>query len=110
MTKSPLASETLALGEGADAGFLLAEMVKEVFGLNIRPQINCITDSKSLVQHLHTSKVSSDRRLRVDMSRLREMVQEGEITVAWCSGKSQLSDCLTKNTASTASLLEAISG
>jgi hypothetical protein len=109
VTKSPLASETLALGEGADAGFLVASMVKEVFGLDTLPPISCITDNSSLVQHLHTSKISSDRRLRVDMSRLREMVQEGEITVSWCPGKLQLSDCLTKNTASSTSLLEVIS-
>ena len=108
VTKSPLASEALALGEGADAGFLIASMVMEVFGLRSLPPINCITDSSSLVQHLHTSKMSSDQRLRVDMSRLREMVREREITVSWCPGKLQLSDCLTKNTASTSSLLEVI--
>ena len=109
VTKSPLASETLALGEGADAGFLIASMIKEVFGLTSLPAITCITDSSSLVQNLHTSKISCDRRLRVDMSRLREMVQNKEITVLWCSGKLQLSDCLTKNTASSSSLLAAIS-
>ena len=109
VTKSPLASEALALGEGADAGFLIASMMKEVFGLTSRPSISCVTDSSSLVQHLHTTKISGDRRLRVDMSRLREMVENGEITVSWCPGKMQLSDCLTKRTASTNLLLTAIS-
>ena len=109
VTKSPLASETLALGDAADAAFLIALMMKEVFGLEVQPPITCITDSSSLVQHLHTTKVSNDRRLRVDMSRLREMVKNQEISVSWCPGKYQLGDCLTKNTASTRELLKAIS-
>ena len=109
VTKSPLASETLALGEAADAGFLMSSLIKEVFGLTSLPPITCITDSSSLVQHLHTSKLSADRRLRVDMSRLREMVQNEEITVSWCPGNYQLGDSLTKSTASTSALLKAIS-
>jgi hypothetical protein len=108
VTKSPLASETSALGEAADAGFFVASLIKEVFGLLSLPPIKCVTDSSSLVQHLHTTKLSSDRRLRVDMSRLREMVQQKEISVTWCPGKQQLSDGLTKSTASTSALLEAI--
>ena len=108
VTKSPLASETLALGEGADAGFLIASMMKEVFGLKSESPIHCITDSSSLVETLHTSKSVSDRRLRVDISRLREMTQKEEITVSWVKGKFQLSDALTKNTASTVGLLDAI--
>ena len=109
ITKSPLSSETLALGEGADAGFLISSMIREVFVLPSMPAINCITDSDSLVQHLHTTKKAVDRRLRCEISRIKEMVNNQEITVTWCSGKSQLSDCLTKNTASTSSLLNAIS-
>ena len=108
VTKSPLASETLALGDAADAAFLMASFVREVFGLVLLPPISCVTDSSSLVEHLHTSKVSIDRRLRVDMSRLREMQQNGEISVSWCPGKFQLGDSLTKSTASTSALLKAI--
>ena len=37
VTKSPLASETLALGDAADAGFLIASLIKEVFGLPSPP-------------------------------------------------------------------------
>ena len=84
-------------------------MFKEVFGLKSLPTIHCITDSSSLVQTLHTSRVVSDRRLRVDIARLREMTQNGEISVSWIKGKFQLSDALTKNTASTVRLLDAIS-
>ena len=59
VTKSPLASETLALGDAADAAFFMASFVREVFGLVLLPPISCVTDSSSLVEHLHTSKVST---------------------------------------------------
>ena len=109
VTKSPLASETSALGEGADAGYLISSMVKEIFGLSSSPPITCFTDSCSLVQHLHTTKLSTDLRLRVDISRMREMVKNNEMAVKWCSSKMQLSDCLTKKTASTNALIKIIS-
>ena len=108
VTKSPLASETSALAEGADAGFLLAYIFKEVFNFKSTPPIHCKTDSSSLVQTLHTSKSVSDRRLKVDIARLREMTQRGEISVTWVRGQMQISDPLTKKTASTAGLLDAI--
>ena len=109
VTKSPLASEASALGDAADAGYLIASMTKEVFNLKTAPPIHCKTDSKSLVQTLHTSTSVSDQRLKVDIARLRQMTQSGEITVSWVRGSMQLSDPLTKHTASTTGLLAAIS-
>ena len=109
VTKSPLASEASALGDAADAGYLIASLTKEVFNLKTAPPIHCKTDSKSLVQTLHTSTSVSDQRLKVDIARLRQMTQSGEITVSWVRGTMQLSDPLTKHTASTTGLLAAIS-
>ena len=45
VTKSPLASEASALGDAADAGYLIASMTKEVFNLKTAPPIHCKTDS-----------------------------------------------------------------
>ena len=109
ITKSPLASETSALADAADAAYLLASMVKEVFNLRSAPTIHCKTDSKSLVQTLHTSNAVTDHRLKVDIARLRQMTESGEISVSWVRGNMQLSDPLTKHTATTAGLLRAVS-
>ena len=109
VTKSPLASETLALNEAADSGFLIASMVQEIFGLASLPQVECFTDNDSLNKTLQTTKIVSDKRLRVDIARLREMVSEGEINVSWVEGKDQLADALTKRGASTAKLLDVLS-
>ena len=108
VTKSPLASETLALSEGADAGFLVASLVQEIFNLPSLPLIQCFTDNRSLTDTLVTTRVISDRRLRVDVARLREMVAEKEISVTWIDGKRQVADALTKRGASSASLMEVL--
>ena len=106
VTKSPLASETLALSEAADAAFLLSKILQEVFNTSTFPMIECFTDNASLTETLHTSNIVSDRRLRVDIHRLREMVAKQEISVHWIEGKEQIADCLTKRGASSNQLLE----
>ena len=100
VTKSPLASETLALGEAADAGFFIASLIQEIYGLSALPPVHCFTENKSLTSALETSNLISDRRLRVDLARLREMVSKKEIKVFWIEGRAQLADSLTKRGAS----------
>ena len=108
VTKSPLASETLALAEAADAAYLVAKMVQEIFQLTNTPDIECFTDNASLSETLKTSTTVSDKRLRVDIARLREMVDRKEIKVTWVEGTKQLADCLTKRGASSQRLLEVL--
>ena len=108
VTKSPLASEASILTDAADAGFLVAKMVQEVFGLDHLPSVTSKTDSRSLWDHLNTTKVTFDARLRVDVACIREMVKMGEIKVDWVDNSRQLADCLTKAGASSNSLLEVL--
>ena len=70
VTKSPLALEALALSEAADAGFLISSLVHDVFGLSSLPVIQCNTDNASLYETLWSTKVISDKRLKVDVARL----------------------------------------
>ena len=71
------------MGEAADSGFLVASMIQEMFNLSSFPKVECYTDNASLTETLGTSKIVSDKRLRVDIARLKEMVGEGEIEVNW---------------------------
>ena len=100
VTKSPLASETLALNEAADAGVLTAAMIQEVFQLPRLPYVLCKTDNASLVETLNSTNLVSDRRLRIDVARLKEMKNKKEIDIEWIRGCDQVSDCLTKAGAS----------
>ena len=108
VTKSPLASETLALCDGADAGYLVASHLTELFRLKVFPEICCYVDNVSLKDTLNTSTIVSDKRLRVDIARLREMVVRNEIKVFWVEGKRQIADALTKRGASTDKLIHVL--
>ena len=108
ITKSPIASEASALADAGDVGWLAANILKEICNLKETPRIRCYSDSKSLKDHLSSTKVIQDARLRVDAGRLREMISEEEIEVRWIPGKDQLADCLTKNGASTVRLLNVL--
>ena len=70
--------------------------------------MHCFTDNDSLVNTLKTANLVSDRSLRVEMSRLRQMVSREQISVSWVSGALQLADSLTKRGASTLKLLQVL--
>ena len=76
-------------------------MLKELFCLDKLPAIELYTDSKSMAEHLESTRVIGDPRLRVDIARLREMKDIGEIEVKWVKSELQLADCMTKKGAST---------
>ena len=108
VTKSPLASETMELADAADAGHLAAVIVQEVFALSNEPRVQCFTDSKSLIDHLQTSHVIQDSRLRVDVARIREMIALKECEMKWVPNEKQLADPLTKAGATSMKLLEVL--
>ena len=96
VVKSTLAAETMALLDGAETGFYLRKVLEEVLGLK-KITVSCITDNKSLVESLHSTKRVEDKRLRIDMVVLMEMLERKEIDhVKWVDTKSQLADCMTK--------------
>ena len=71
--------------------------------------VKCFVDNKSLVESLYSSKHVEDRRLRLDMAVIRDMLDRGELhRVSWVDTASQLADCLTKRGASTQRLRDAI--
>ena len=94
------------VNEGADAGFLVAVPAQEIFKLSYLLCVECCTDNSSSEETIHTSNIISGQRLRVDMSRVREMVREEEIKVFWLDD--QLADALTKHGASSARLMEVL--
>ena len=70
--------------------------------------ILAITDSKSLYDAAQTSTQIQDKRLRVEMSAIRDSKDKGEIEIEWTEKSGQLADALTKKGASGQILLEAI--
>ena len=106
VAKSTLVAETLAFIECAEAAFLLQMQIKEVFKVSL--DVECRTDNKSLFDTVQSKKVITDRRLRVDIALLRQMVRNKEISIEWVNHKNQLADAFTKQGASSHCLMEVI--
>ena len=106
---STLAAETVALHEGAKNSIYLATMIKQVLP-NIITKVICITDNKSLVDALSSTKMAKDRWLRLNILGIKSMLEKGEIdSVKWIDSKNQLADTLTKKGACRDKLIHSIS-
>ena len=71
--------------------------------------VKWVDDAKSLASHLQSDAGQvADRRLRVVMASLREMLQQDGATLMWCDTSVQLADALTKWGSERRYLLEAM--
>ena len=109
VVKSTLAAETLALLDGAEAAHFIASIISHL--LIIPPiKIACYVDNLSLANAIYSSKLVEDRRLRIDIAVLQDMMKRGELDgVKWVRSEDQLADSLTKRGVSTERLRKAIS-
>ena len=70
--------------------------------------MHVLTDSKSFMDHLNLTNIIDDTRMRVDMARIRQIVELKEAQMKWVPKEEQLADPLTKQGASSAKLLEVL--
>ena len=110
VVRSTLAAETLAAVESLDAAFFVSNLVSEVLFAEKGAKVEMLlfTDNKSLHDAVHTTNVIGDKRLRVDISALREMIERREFTMHWIESDKQVADVLTKKGASKNLLLEVL--
>ena len=90
ITKFPLASETLAFSEAADAGVLIAVMLQKIFKLPRLPEVLCKIDTVSLVETLKSSSLVSDQCLTVIGAWVKGMIVKKEIQSEWIRGLEQM--------------------
>lgn len=112
VVRSTLAGETLAMSDGIDNAMFLAMLYSELTtgkaDLNSLPLI-CVTDNHSLFDAVKSTKQVTEKRLRLEISSIKELLQANKIKeVCWSEAKSQLADCLTKKGASPIVLLKAL--
>ncbi|VDI51209.1 Hypothetical predicted protein [Mytilus galloprovincialis] len=108
VVRSTLASEALALADGIDCATSLATLYNELVfnkcttegGITVR----CVIDNKDLFEAVHSKKNVSEKRLRLEISCIKEMIQKGELTVHWIETKEQIANVLTKHGASAQNL------
>ena len=107
VARSTLAAETLAAVDACDSALLLSSQIAEI--MNIKPLPRNITDNEPLVNASRSTTSVQEKRLRVDISVLREMIDRREIEpLSWVSTEYQLADCLTKQGAKVDNLIAAI--
>jgi transposase InsO family protein len=110
VVKSTIAAETLALVDGLDTAYYVGSIISELLFRKIRCNvipIDCFIDNKSLYDNIHSTKLVHEKRLRIDIATIKEMVQKGEVSkVQWVPNSRQLSDSLTKRGANTRPLLD----
>ena len=108
VARSTLAAETFSFADGMDTAQYVRQLAEEIQLMSDKSTIRMITDSRSLFDAANTTSLITDRRLRVEMSAIRESKEKGEIQIVWRSGDKQLADCLTKKGASPLTLQEVI--
>ena len=100
MVKLTLAAETLSLVDGASTAMYLSRILREISSCGNIP-VKCFVDNRSLVEALSSYKSVDDKRLRIDISVLKDMLHNVELQeMTWVDTLRQLADCLTKRGAS----------
>ena len=106
--RSTLSAESLACADGIDNAVFITQIAKDFRVVNPELSILTITDSCSLFDTANTSNQISDRRLRVEISAIRESKERNEIELKWVCSQYQLADVLTKKGGSSQSLIETL--
>ena len=101
---STLAAEAISMAEAIDMAIFISTLFSELTTGKPNPHklpITCVTDCKSLYEAVHSSKSVKEKRLRIDISGIKESIDNGQIQeFLWRKTETQLADCLTKKGAS----------
>jgi len=110
--KSAMAAETMAFLEAAEHAMLLRQLLSEILDIeSANIPIVCCIDSKQVHDAVNSTKTCEDKRNQIDISALREMIENKEIEATRkVSSENNLADCLTKETAPADKLMRVISG
>ena len=95
VARSTVTAETLAMLDACDAAFLLSRIVLEILQAP-SVVIDVMTDNKSLFDNIYSSKVTTEKRLVVDMCAIREMANKKEVIIHKIASNKNLSNVLTK--------------
>ena len=98
VVKSTTAAEALSLVNGLEEAVYLQAIICNMF--NIHPReipVEAIIDNKNLHSIIYSTKLISEKRLRIDVATIQEMLPQGEVSkITWKQTLFQIADCLTK--------------
>ena len=109
VVKSTIGAECLAAVEAAEVTIFIATMIRDVLKLSSNIDSFLFCDNRNLVNAVHSSTNLEDKRLVLDISILRDLVEQRELTeFLWIATDLQLADVLTKQGASSKLLLNVL--
>ncbi len=95
VTRSALSSELYAMVHGFDQTYVIKATLEQFMNRGV--PLHIFTDSKSLFDSLTTLNSTTEKRLLIDLSMLRESYEKHEIAeVFWIPGGQNPADALTK--------------
>ena len=106
-----MAAEALALLECIDSTIFIRQILG--FLLHKEPQskkipITCFTDNRDLKTAVSSRKDSTEKRLRIDIQAIRDVVSADNVEIQWVPTEMQLADVFTKTGVSPRNLLDAM--
>ena len=110
VVRSTLAAETLSLVDGLENGIYHRVLFSELTGKKPEKyQLKAIIDNKSCLEALRSSSQIEDKRLRIEIGEVKEMIKAKIVNeIIWVEGSAQLADALTKRGASGLGIQEVI--
>ena len=97
VVRSTLAAEALSLCEAVEDAIYLKHILSEVMLTQSAVKIVAFVDNRDVVDAVYSTKQVDDRRLRIDISSLKEFIVNEELSaVRWCPGSLQLANGMTK--------------
>ena len=109
VVKSTIAAECLAAVEAAETTIFIASMLKDILKLSKNIDTFLFCDNRNLVNAVHSTTNLEDKRLRIDVSILRDFIEQRELTeFLWVATDLQLADVFTKQGASCKLLLSVL--
>lgn len=111
IVKSAMAAETLVQVEAAESCYWLANLLNEIiYPVSTKDtlvKIECKTDNHQLYDAVHSIRPIQDKRLRIEIELLRQMLNRKELySIEWIDKNNQLADSLTKFGSSSEKLLK----
>ena len=110
VVRSTIAAETLAATEGIDMALYLSDVISQIIcnGKSECIPVKLYIDNKSLYENVYSTKNVSEKRLRIDIAVMKELVDENKLNIKWVESKSQIADVLTKKGVNTSKILNAL--
>ena len=109
VVRSTIAAEALSLLEAIEDAIFQRSQIEDMLGQHVESlPIIAVIDNRSVVEAVHSTKMVEDKRLRLDISAIKQTMEESKVSCVWCPGNLQLANCLTKKGASALQLLSVL--